>query len=376
MAPNLTPTIPTEMKAARITTYGAPYTLTTVPVPSPSSLGPHDLLVKVAAASHCHTDTIVRNGVFGTRLPCTGSHEGAGTVVLTGSSSSTAFRPGDRVMCGLPLHPCGVCAECTTGPENQRQYCTVVAGHVGVHLDGCFAEYVLVDARHTTPVPDGVSLLSAAPLACAGRTIWRGVKIAGLAEGEWLAIIGSGGGLGHIGVQFAKALGLRVVGVDARDGGLALTSEMGAEVVVDARQGRESVVEEVSRVTGGNGGVDAAIVLADSEDAAALACALTRMHGTVVQIAQPEEVRIPFQELVFRDIRIRGSVLCSPGESEEMMKFVAEHGIEVRTNVFRGLERIGELVDAVERGEVKGKAVVVVDEEQIRRERERGPGAA
>ncbi|KAK3685207.1 hypothetical protein B0T22DRAFT_517089 [Podospora appendiculata] len=342
--------IPAEMKAARITAYGVPYTLTTVPVPS--SLGAHDLLVNVAAASHCHTDTMVRNGAFATRLPCTGSHEGAGTVVLAGSSSG--FHPGDRVMCGLPLHP---------------QYCVRVAGHVGVHLDGCFAEYVRVDARHTTRVPEGVSLLCAAPLACAGRTVWRGVRMAGLAPGQWLAVVGSAGGLGHLGVQFAKALGLRVVGVDAREAGLGLSREMGADVIVDARRGVESVVEEVERVTagggGGGGGVDAAIVLADSEGATALACALTRMHGTVVQIAQPDEVKIPFQELVFRDIRVRGSVLCSPEESREMMAFVAEHGIK----------RIGELVAAVEKGEMQGKAVVVVDEEQIRRERELGLGA-
>ncbi|KAK3326002.1 chaperonin 10-like protein [Apodospora peruviana] len=360
------------MKAAQVVKYNAPYSITTVPVPTSHELGPYDLVVKVAVASHCHTDGMVRSGIFGTKLPCTGSHEGAGTVVLVGSSVSD-FKPGDRVMCGLPLHPCGKCLDCTSSPEaKQRQYCTQVDGHIGIHIDGCFAEYVRVDARSSTPVPDTVSLLSAAPLACAGRTVWRAVEQAELKAGQWLAIVGSGGGLGHLGVQFAKAKGLKVIGIDARDEGLSLTKESGADVVVDARKGKDEVVKEVQRVTGEQGGADATITLADVDSAAALACAVTRMHGTMVQIAQPEEVMIPFGELIFRDIRIKGSVLCSPEESRAMMRFIAEHGISVKTVPFHGLDKIHELVQTVEKGMIQGKAVIVVDKEQIEREKELG----
>ncbi|KAK0720118.1 chaperonin 10-like protein [Lasiosphaeris hirsuta] len=356
------------MLAAQVRAYDTPYVLTTVPVPS--NLGPHDLLIKVAAASHCHTDAMVRAGIFGTHLPCTGSHEGAGTVVKTGSAV-TSFQAGDRVMCGLPLEPCGTCADCT-GPENQTHYCTNTKGAVGVVSNGCFAEYVRVDARSTTAVPDAVSLVSAAPLACAGRTVWRAVEQVGLGEGQWLAIVGSGGGLGHIGIQFAKKRGLRVIGIDARDEGLALSREAGADVVIDARKGKEQVVKEVHEVTGEQAGADATITLADADSAAALACAATRMHGTMLQIAQPIEVQIPFHEFIFRDIRVRGSVLCSPGESKEMMEFVALNGIDVKANLFHGLEKIHDLVEKVEQGKIQGKAIIIVDEEQIWREEELG----
>lgn len=107
-----------------------------------------------------------------------------------------------------------------------------------------------------------------------------------------MGIVGSGGGLGHLGVQFAKALGLKVVGIDARDEGLELSKEAGADVVIDARQGKEKVVEEVKKVTGGEG-VDATINVSDAQSAAGLACAITKMHAKMIQIAQVRVVPHP-----------------------------------------------------------------------------------
>lgn len=249
---------------------------------------------------------------------------------------------------------------------------TNVEGHCGVHRDGFFAEYALCDARSTTILPDEISFLSAAPLACAGRTVWRGVEQAGLAPGQWLAIVGSGGGLGHLGVQFAKRKGLKVVGIDARDDGLAITEAMGADLVVDARKGKDEVVKEVQAATPEGGGVDATVTLADVPTAAALGCAVTKMHGTMVQVAQPENVSIPFQEFVFRDVRVKGSVVASPGESEAMVRFIADSGVRVRTNVYEGLDKIEELLEVIHGGKIQGKAVIVVDQAQIEMERDLG----
>lgn len=150
--------------------------------------------------------------------------------------------------------------------------------------NGAFQEFLIVDGREATRIPDGMSFATAAPLACAGMTSWRAVKQAGLKEGEWLGIIGSGGGLGHLAVQFAKkAFGLKVVGVDARDDGLALTREMGADVVVDARKGKEAMVEVVNEATGK--GVHAVIELSGHPTAAETGGAITRNHGKFVQVA-------------------------------------------------------------------------------------------
>ncbi|KAI0911040.1 GroES-like protein [Ustulina deusta] len=360
-----TTSVPSAMRALQITQFNAPYELRTIPVPEP---GPHDLLVKVAVAGYCHTDSMVAAGVFASRLPQTASHEGSGTVVAVGDAVSS-FEIGDRVMCGIPLHPCGQCEDCAGPVEGYRQYCANMTGHIGVTTQGCAAEYVVADARTTTKLPDSVTFLSAAPLACAGRTVYRAVLQTGLAPGQCVAIVGSGGGLGHLGIQFARALGLKVVGIDARDEALALSAEHGADVVVDGRRGEAEVVQAVRAFTHGKG-ADAAVVLADHTEA--LAAAVTRMHGTVVQVAQPEYIRVPFAELVFRDIRFKGTLASSPGESEDMMRCVVEHGVKVRTNPFQGLDRIEELLSLVKSGKLQGKAVIIVDPEQI--EAEKGSG--
>lgn len=165
---------------------------------------------------------------------------------------------------------------------------------------------------------------------------------------------------------------MKVVGIDARDDGLAITEAMGADLVVDARKGKEEVVKEVQAATPERGGVDATVTLADAPSAAALGCAVTKMHGTMVQVAQPKDVSIPFQEFVFRDVRVKGSVVASPGESEAMVRFIADSGVRVRTNVYEGLDKIEELLEVIHGGKIQGKAVIVVDQAQIEREKELG----
>ena len=252
-------------------------------------------------------------------------------------------------------------------------------------MDGAFAEYLICDGRESSKLPDSMSFETAAPLACAGCTVYRGVVQGGLKKGQWLGIVGSGGGLGHLGIQFAKAMGYKVVGVDARDEGLDLSKQMKADVVVDARKDLKEVVEEVQRATGGEG-VDATVNVSDAKSAAATACAITRMRGKLVQIAQvgisiyccpeqmltpnqPDEVAIPMRELIFRDIRVEGSLICSRGQGQQMLQMVVDHNIAVKKNIFHGLSQIPELVEFAHQGKMQGKGVVVVDEDAIRKEK-------
>ena len=222
---------------------------------------------------------------MGTPLPCVASHEGTGTVIDAGSSVAPSdFKKGDRVMAGLPRDRCGHCIDCL-GPDKLKHYCDKIKGYVGVTLDGAFAEYMVVDARESSKIPDRVSFETAAPLACAGVTIWGGLLRADLKAGETVALVGAGGGLGHLGCQFARALGLQVIGIDARDEAMALAKDSGANFIVDARQGIEKVVEEVNKITNSQG-ADATINLSDAPTAAGLACAVTKKHGLMVQIAQ------------------------------------------------------------------------------------------
>ncbi|KAF2740493.1 GroES-like protein [Polyplosphaeria fusca] len=355
------------MTAAQVVEFKKPYKIHEVSVPK--DLAPNDILIKVAVASLCHTDFMVRDGIMGTTLPCTGSHEGSGTVAAVGSDVKD-FKIGDRVMSGIIYHPCGKCGDCR-GPESYSQYCAHSGGYLGVTTNGFFADYARIDASQAAKMPDRVSFETAAPLACAGCTVWRGVILPELSKGEWLAIVGSGGGLGHLGVQFAKALGLSVIGIDARDEGLELTKKGGADVVIDARIGHDKVVDEVKKVTNAEG-VAATINVSDASKAMATSCAVTKMHGTVVQMAQPDEVVVPFRELIFRDIRVRGSLMSSPGDGGRMLDVVAEHGVSVHTNAFNGLGELEKLIHLAESGKMKGKGIIIMDPEQIRKEKESG----
>lgn len=130
------------MKAARLTSFNSPYTTQDIPIPSASSLGANDVLVKIAVAGYCHTDAMVASGVLGSTLPLTGSHEGAGTVVAVGRAV-TKFAPGDRIMVGLMTHLCGRCRECGMGADREH-YCKQQGQWPGIFRDGCFAEYVWV----------------------------------------------------------------------------------------------------------------------------------------------------------------------------------------------------------------------------------------
>jgi len=236
---------------------------------------------------------------------------------------------------------------------------------IGVfRADGAFADYHVVDARSSCKVPDDVSFIDAAPLACAGCTIYRAIIVSETKKGHWLAMVGAGGGLGHLGIQMAKAHGIKVIAIDARDEGLEVCKKAGAEHVFDARKGKEEVVRQVKELTGQDG-ADATINLSEHETAAPLACAVTKMHADMIQISQPAMVSIPMTEFIFRDIRVKGSLVAGQEQSQQMLETVGKNGIKVETNVFKGLKEVPKMVELAHSGKMKGKAVCVVDESQV-----------
>ncbi|OAP65608.1 hypothetical protein AYL99_01580 [Fonsecaea erecta] len=367
MPATTTTPLPSEMLAAQLVEFKAPPVVQKTKTPTAADLGPHDLILRTAVASLCHTDLMVQAGFMPLKhgLPMTLSHEGTGVVVAAGDAVEE-FKPGDRVMSGITFHGCGHCENCRAPADKDwKQYCFDTDGALGVMTDGAFAEYHVVDSRMSCKVPDGVSFLTAAPLACAGVTAYRALQVSGVEPGQWVAIVGAGGGLGHFGVQFAKAQGMKVIAVEARDDGLEIARKYGADHVLDAREGKDKVAERVRALTGTNGGVDATVNVSDHPSTAALAAAITRTHGTVVQAAQPLEVTVPFQEIVLRDITIKGTMHGGKGVAEQMLQAVAKHGIVAEAQVFDGLAGVPEMFELLESGKIKGKAVCVVDKELV-----------
>lgn len=327
------------MKAQFLDSFKTPYVLRTVPLPKFSS--PHDLLIKVDAASYCHTDAVLAEGLMPPNppsFPHIGCHEFAGTIVHVPPSglSSSSFRVGDRIgVPGRAFNPCGSCFECLdekspeSDPAGYSVFCPN-SGNNGLSRAGGFAEYTVVDARQVAPIPSSMTAVETAPLMCAGVTIYSALKRCQLKQGQKVGIIGCGGGLGHLGLQFAAKMGLRVTGLDSADGALKLALDLktGARIVDVRVEGAEAIVQQAGEEDGvkepGNMGLDAVIILPESQRAFDYGVRLLKNHGKCVVVSFPEAgFNFSARDVVFRDISIIGSLVGSNKTLKEMLEFAA-----------------------------------------------------
>lgn len=371
MATNL----PKTMRGQFLEAFKKPYALRTVPLPKLST--PNDILVKVDAASYCHTDYVLAQGQmpgYPNSFPHAGCHEFAGTVVShfeSPSARANTYKVGDRVgVPGRAFHACGNCFECrgSNDPVSQDDdgysvYCAHAENN-GISKDGGFAEYAVVDARQLAPIPDSLTAVETAPLMCAGITIYAALKRCQIQPGDRVGIMGAGGGLGHLGLQYAAKMGYRVLGVDAADGPLQLAKglETGARIV-DARSEKAAdVVQQIGAEDGkkdiGEMGLDAVIVLPESQAAFDYSMTLLKTHGRCVVVSFPENgFHISARDVVFRDISIIGSLVGSNRMLNEMLEFSAKHNVRAIAKSYP-LSRLNNLVDDYHKG---GGGKLVID---------------
>jgi len=221
-----------------------------------------------------------------------------------------------------------------------------------------FAEYMLADPLTTFPLPPSLSFEHAAPLFCAGATIFSALLRCSLRPGQSVAILGVGA-LGHLGVQFAKVMGLRVVAVDSRPAPLEMVKTLRhpPDVCINSASGIDAARKQLPWP------VDASIIATDAIPAYEFAMDLTRTHGTVVVVGQPKEkIPVPYAQLIMRDLTLRGSVLASPEDCRDMLKMFAENDLEVRTKVYE-LEEIEQLIEDTHKPGMSGKMVVRIADE-------------
>jgi alcohol dehydrogenase, propanol-preferring len=227
--------------------YGEPYSLQEVPIPTPSA---QEALVQLEYTGVCHGDVYARDGggpASRTPIrPLIGGHEGIGRVVAMGTHGSDGFHVGDVVGIAWRSYVCGSCQACEANAENHCFNQKVT----GAHRDGTFQRYICFPTSQLVAIPSGVSLPDVCPILCAGVTAYAALKRMEPKLGKWCAIVGAAGGLGHLAIQYAKALGLNVVAID---GGSPekedFCRKMGADVFVDFS--RPDIVETIVDVTGG-----------------------------------------------------------------------------------------------------------------------------
>lgn len=334
------------MKAAVVREFSKPLAIEELPIPDP---GPDQILVRYQATGVCHTDLHAAQGDWPVKpsLPFIPGHEGTGFVAKVGANVRR-IKEGDRV--GVPwLHTaCGCCNPCRTGWETlcgQQQ-------NSGYSVNGTFAEYGLADPAFVGRLPDNLAFGPAAPVLCAGVTVYKGLKETEVRPGEWVAISGVGG-LGHMAVQYAKAMGMHVAAVDIFEDKLALARQMGADLIVDARQ-----KDAVDRVQQATGGVHGALVTAVSPKAMEQAFGFLRSKGTMALVGLPPGyISLPVFDTVLKRITVRGSIVGTRQDLEEALEFAGEGKVAAHFS-WDKLDNINAIFERMEKGAIDGRIVL------------------
>ncbi|WBO22921.1 alcohol dehydrogenase AdhP [Sphingomonas abietis] len=334
------------MKAAVVRAFGQPLVIEEVAIPEPAA---GQIVVKIAATGVCHTDLHAVDGDWPVKPnpPFIPGHEGVGHVVAVGSGV-THVREGDRV--GVPwlYTACGHCSHCLGGWETL----CVDQQNTGYSVNGSFAEYVLADPNYVGHLPDNVSFIDIAPILCAGVTVYKGLKVTDTKPGDWVVISGIGG-LGHLAVQYAKAMGRNVLAVDIDDDKLDLARQLGASLVVNARA--EDPVAFVKKSIGGAQGV---LVTAVSPKAFGQAMGMVERGGTVaLNGLPPGDFPLPIFDTVLNGITVRGSIVGTRLDLQEALNFAGEGKVKATVETER-LENINTVFARMHKGDIQGRVVL------------------
>lgn len=344
--------IPKTMKAAVVEKHGQDLVIKEVPVPEP---GPGQVLIKVIASGLCHTDIHVRDGDWHvvSKTPVIPGHEGAGVVAAVGEGVK-GLKIGDRVGHAWLHDSCGTCEYCITGREavcsDQHQ--------TGFFADGCFSEYTLAEAKYVGRIPDGLSYAQAAPILCAGVTTYKALKETECKPGQWVAIIGATGGLGHVACQYAAAMGFKVCAIDYGDEkkDYAL-NELGCKAFVNSKgKSSEQTVAAVKEACDGMG-AHGSVVLAPVNQLFRDATDMLRPYGTCVGIALPPgDFPVDIFTWILHRKTVRGSIVGTVQDLNEALTIAADYNIKCTVQE-RKLEEINDLIAEVRKG-IKGRIVM------------------
>ncbi len=339
-----------QVHARSTASAGAPFTATTI---ERRELGPHDVLIDVAYAGICHSDIHTARGEWGeTLFPLVPGHEIAGTVSAVGAEV-TRFQVGDRAGVGCMVDSCRECEPCLAGEE---QYC--LNGNVGTYnaigkdgrpTEGGYSEKIVVDEAFTLHVPEGISLDVAAPLLCAGITLYSPLHRWGAGPGKKVAIVGLGG-LGHVGVKIAKAMGAEVSvlsqSLKKQEDGLRL----GADHYYATSD--QSTLEDLA------GSFDLIVSTISAAVDMGLYLGLLKLDGALVNVGAPEEpLSVPAFALIGGRRSLAGSAIGGIKETQEMLDFCAEHSIGAEVEVIDA-DGIDEAYERVVASDVRYRFVI------------------
>ncbi len=339
------------MKAAILKEIGKPIVLEEIATPEPQG---GEVLIRVEACGLCHSDVHLADGDWDllkpiTKVPLILGHEAAGKVAKVGEGV-TNLKVGDRV--GVPwiFWTCGECDFCKEGRENlcSKQKIT------GCTVDGGFAEYMIAPATHASKLPDSLSMEQAAPLLCAGLTVYRAIKMAGVQAGQRVAVFGAGG-LGHLGIQIVKAMGCQVFALDVSDEKLEFAKSMGADTTINVTT--EANVPKKMRSLGG---AHVAIVTSASPAGYEMAVRCLRKGGTMAVVGMANDpFKLSAVSLISGETKIVASAVGTRDDLRELFELVTTSPIRCTIET-RPLDGIVEAFADLKKGAVKGRIVLTM----------------
>lgn len=334
------------MKAAVVNQFKEKLEVKEVEIPTP---GNGEILIKMEACGVCHTDLHAAHGDWPVKpkLPVIPGHEGIGIVEKLGDNV-TSLKIGDRV--GVPwlFKACGECEYCLSGQE------TLCLDQLngGYSADGAFAEYCVAPADYVARIPDGVDPVEIAPILCAGVTTYKALKVSGAKAGDWVAIYGIGG-LGHIALQYAKAMGFNAIAVDIQDDKLELAKELGADITINGRK-----VDPAKEIKNKVGGAQTAISVAVTKSAFEQAYHSVKRGGSVVLVGLPnDEIPVPIFDTVLNGVSVKGSIVGTRKDMQEALQFAADGKVRAIVSTAK-IDDINDVFDKMEKGKISGRVVL------------------
>nr|WP_318032264.1 zinc-dependent alcohol dehydrogenase [Mycoplasmopsis bovis] len=346
--------IPAKMKAF-VVTEPKKWSVKEVDVPKPKY---KEVLIEMETSGICHTDLHAANydWLVEPKYPLIPGHEGIGKVVALGEGC-TRLKIGDRVALAWLYDACGYCEFCLTGRETLCPNQNMSA----YTKDGSYAEYAIGHEDYVGLVPEKLDIVTGAPIVCAGVTTYKSLKQTKAKAGNFVAVIGVGG-LGQMAIQYAKAMGLRPIGVDLQDEKCELALKSGAEYAFNSAKDPK-FIEKIIEVTGG--GVHAVVNTSVHPSAAEQGMDMLRRGGRQVLVGLPakdkhgkDDFKVSIFWSVLLERELAGSIVGTRQDLAEALEYAAEGKVKSEVTKVVKLEEVADIFEKLQKGEFLGRAVI------------------
>lgn len=340
------PSLPHKYRAAVISEQGGKLEVKEVDYKKPEE---GQIVVKVLASGVCHSDSIVQQQLMPTGLPRVPGHEIVGRVVDV-PSGETRWKVGEMVGSGWHGGHCFSCRQCDKGDFVTCDQATVN----GIMRDGGHAEYATLRREAVLKIPDGIEPAKAAPLLCAGVTVYNSIRHMNLLAGDVVAVQGIGG-LGHLAIQVANKMGMKTVALSASDSKRALAMELGAHVYVDGS--KENAVEVLQKL----GGAKVIACTAPSGELMSQVIPGLAVNGSLVILGVADKLEVPMMPMISKRLSVRGWPSGTPADELDTLEFAMTTGVDTRIEKY-SLDQVQEAYDSMMNNKARFRSVIVFDE--------------